>query len=171
MKSKFRKIIVFPILLAILSSCSLKTHKSERLFLYSTFTLNHAYEYEERFLNLHTFIPVSEATSRDSLFDKNKNIAKFYPLNGDKNPEFDLDFTLKGNETMAIEKVQYLLKINSNDEMTIELKSSIENLLFHEIYVFPNYWLRIHYETMIDNVNYNLILEYRNTGKTVIPEK
>lgn len=154
----------------MLSSCSLKTYRSERLFLYSTFTLNHAYDYQEDLMKKHSFISSKEATIRDSLFEKNKNVVKFYPLNEDKNPVLDLDFTLKGQETIENRNIEYLLKENKVNEMTIELKSDLENLVSKEIYVFPNFWLRIHFETTVDEVNYNLILEYKKSGKTVIPE-
>lgn len=164
MKSKFRYLLLA---LPFLFSCSLRTTRTEIDFLFSKFALNHAFDYQEAFMDVHTFIPIAEGTIRDSLFNVSENILTFYPLSQNKRPTFDVAFCLAGASTIYYSNIEYELLSPKNKEMRIRTFSNINLLKLNDNSVFPNFWLRIHFEILVDDINYNLILEYKNIGKTI----
>ena len=151
-----------------LSSCQFNTFETRINFLFSKYSLLHAYDYSANLMTNHNFVDIKTVTLRDKLFSLKDNIFYFYPFDDSYiKPYFDIDICMNGKEKTSVKQITYTYSTTLVNNSHILVDSDLEFFAQKEITVFSNFWLRVHTKINDDTGNYDLILEYKNIGRTI----
>lgn len=159
MKLLFKGMVLFVFSICI-SSCNLKTTTNEVDFLYSNYSLWHSYLYKEEDMYKHSFIDYDASRSCDSFYTGTNKIEFFF--NKEENmPYFNFYYQEKNKNPIKIDVIKYNLNLDNIYFGKIYPDSDYYVFDMQDITTYPNYWIRIHYQLMIEGEKKDIILEYK----------